>query len=39
MSHIERWAVVTYVNQLQANAGAAAPQPAAAPADTTPAQQ
>ena len=30
MTHIERWSVVTYVNRLQANAGAAAPAGAAA---------
>ena len=42
MTHIERWSVVNYVNQLQANAGAAgvtAPAagtpPAAAPPDTS----
>jgi mono/diheme cytochrome c family protein len=30
MTHMERWAIVNYVNSLQAAAGAAAPQPAAA---------
>lgn len=35
MTHIERWSVVTYVNQLQGGAGAAAQQPAATSADTT----
>lgn len=40
MTHIERWAVVNYVNTLQDAAGAApaqgtAPAPGAAPADTT----
>jgi mono/diheme cytochrome c family protein len=40
MTHIERWAVVNYVNTLQGAAGAApaqgtAPAPGAAPADTT----
>ena len=38
MTHIERWAVVNYVNTLQGSAGAAPAQgtaPGAAPADTT----
>ncbi|CAN5654808.1 cytochrome c [soil metagenome] len=39
MTHAERWAVVAYVNSLQAAAGAApVPQPVM-PADTTPSQQ
>lgn len=50
MTHMERWAVVNYVNSLQAGAGAqpvpspqqdpaAEPSGAATPADTTPPQQ
>ncbi|MEX0907036.1 MAG: cytochrome c [Gemmatimonadota bacterium] len=44
MTHLERWAIVSYVNSLQAAAGAPQPAPAqqtgaAAPADTAPAQQ
>jgi mono/diheme cytochrome c family protein len=39
MTHLERWSLVTYVNQLQASAaaaGAAGSPPAAAPPDTSP---
>jgi mono/diheme cytochrome c family protein len=46
MTHLERWSAVIYVKQLQANAGAAAPPPAAgvppaapAPPDTSPTRQ